>query len=466
MKKLVLFLVSVVWSLLFCACEPKDDKPPYFVHVESVAFNLPELTLNVTQTYRLEVVFTPEDAGNKKVTWLNSNPEVATVSSQGLVTAVSVGTTEIGIQTDDMRRKASITVTVEPFKVENPITSITLSETQLQFQVTDGSVTLSTTILPEDASMPTVVWLSTDPYVAEVDENGVVTPIGHGTAMIKASAIDGSEQEAVCEVSVNGIKDKNYDIVGGINADNYYKIIYFPVEMEVTFPDGTKKKQIWLDRNLGAKKVATAYDDHEAYGSLYQWSRKADGHEQMNWASRVSGTSVYPATEVNATVADREDAGHSNFIPVNGDWCSKESLDGLWGGKSQDAEASAPLDSITQVNNPCPAGYRLPTPQEFILMTKAVTGVDIAFNKNTPVADVNAKFAAHALHLPSPGLRLFSTGAISNVCERGAYWTNTSPANAKNAYRFMYFGGKVYTDSYQRSNGYSVRCIRDNRTKK
>lgn len=476
MKKVFLILLPVLCSAFFIACEPKEDEAPYFAHVESVAFKPAELTLSVTKTFRLELVFTPENAGNKKVTWINSNPEVATVSSEGLVTAISVGTTTISVQTDDMRRKASIIVTVEPFRVDNPITSITLSETSHSFQVTDGSITLTKTILPADASMPTVVWSTTDPYVASVDENGVVKPVGHGKAKIKAMSIDGSGQFAECEVSVNGIKDKNYDLTDGINADGYYKIIYYPVEVEITLADGTKKTQLWLDRNLGAKKVAASFDDYEAYGSLFQWSRKADGHEQINWTTAKAGVSVYPATAANERVTSRENAGHTKFIPVASgmyDWVTDKSseLDGLWGGKSTKLDISAPLDSVTQVNNPCPIGYRVPTVDEFMQMATAVTGEPMKFNTQiSKIKNPNQVFADHVIHLPSAGLRNYKDAAIMNISERGAYWTNASAApageNYNNSNRFLFFASYLMANPYQRSNGYSIRCIRDDKPAK
>ena len=36
----------------------------------------------------------------------------------------------------------------------------------------------------------------------------------------------------------------------------------------------------WMDRNLGASRVATGNTDAEAYGDLYQWGRAADGHQK------------------------------------------------------------------------------------------------------------------------------------------------------------------------------------------
>ena len=38
--------------------------------------------------------------------------------------------------------------------------------------------------------------------------------------------------------------------------------------------------QVWMDRNLGASRVATSSTDSAAYGDLYQWGRGTDGHEK------------------------------------------------------------------------------------------------------------------------------------------------------------------------------------------
>ena len=43
--------------------------------------------------------------------------------------------------------------------------------------------------------------------------------------------------------------------------------------------DVTYGTQTWMDRNLGARRVATAVDDVFSYGNYYQWGRPADGHE-------------------------------------------------------------------------------------------------------------------------------------------------------------------------------------------
>ena len=128
---------------------------------------------------------------------------------------------------------------------------ITLSSISHDFLVTDGPITLTATVTPENPSIPTLEWLSSDEGVARVSQEGVVTPVGHGRAIITAKANDGSKQKAECKVTVRGVKDRNYD-----GADEYYKLIYYPVNIEVTLSDGTKATQTWLDRNLGAKKVA------------------------------------------------------------------------------------------------------------------------------------------------------------------------------------------------------------------
>ena len=59
---------------------------------------------------------------------------------------------------------------------------------------------------------------------------------------------------------------------------------------------------IWLDRNLGALRVAQAFNDHQAYGDLYEWGRAADGHEDITWTSSTAGTADNGTTATRADV--------------------------------------------------------------------------------------------------------------------------------------------------------------------
>lgn len=445
----------------------KEDTPPHFVHVESVSFGMSTLSISETKTHQLQIAFTPEDSGNKKISWYNTNPDAATVSATGLITAKAEGVTTIGIQTDDMRRKTEVTVTVTPFLADIPITSITLSTYSQAFLATDDALTVTSTITPANASIPTLEWISSDTGVATVSQDGVITPVGHGRATITVKANDGSKQKAECKVTVNGVLDRNY-----ASGDDYYKLIYYPVNIEVTLADGTKVMQTWLDRNLGASKVAASKDDYQAYGSLFQWSRKADGHEKTSWTTSSAGTMFNGITGAGERVSDRANAGHSKFIPIPtapNDWALQSSTDadGLWGGVYIKNDLHAALDSESQVNNPCPLGYRVPTVDEFLAMGGAVLGTTLKFNTKFTITDPNTVFAESVLHLPSSGDMLFSsaTAATENGNAHGVYWTNASASKAgdnyNNANRFLFMSGQVIANPYQRANGYSVRCIRD-----
>ena len=176
---------------LSATCEVTVMLPP----VVSVTLNREELVRLVGETFQLQVTVLPAEA-LQVVTWLTSNPEVVTVDETGLVTAVAEGTATItATTTDGTELSATCEVTVAI-----PASSVTLDQSELQKFIGE-TCQLQATVLPE-AAIQNVIWLSSNPEVATVDETGLVTAVGSGAATITATTTDGTELSATCEVNV------------------------------------------------------------------------------------------------------------------------------------------------------------------------------------------------------------------------------------------------------------------------
>ena len=170
--------------------------------VTGVSLDKTNLNLNVGVEATLTPTITPDNATDKSVTWESSAPGVATVDTNGKVTAVAEGTATITVTTADGGKTATCEVTVTQ-PAETPVTSVTLDKTRLTLDV-GGSDTLTATVKPDDATNKAVTWSTSDKNVATVDQNGNVKAVGAGKATITATTADGSGKTATCEVTVNG----------------------------------------------------------------------------------------------------------------------------------------------------------------------------------------------------------------------------------------------------------------------
>jgi hypothetical protein len=176
--------------------------------------------------------------------------------------------------------------------------------------------------------------------------------------------------------------------------------------------------RIWMDRNLGAERVATSSTDALAFGDLYQWGRRSDGHQCRN-----SGTTTTQSTS--------DTPGHANFIINSNDWRNPNN-DALWQG-------------VNGTNNPCPTGYRLPTIAEWD-----------AERLTWPTQNVIGGFNS-VLKFPANGARgyqgQFYTGYI-------AYWSSTTQGTSS---RMIAISGNNVdvSNTYRRADGNGVRCIKN-----
>ena len=137
----------------------------------------------------------PETAENKNLIWESSNPEVASVDENGVVTGHSNGSTVITCKTEigGFKDSCTVSVTTKPDR-------IMLDYTERDIYTTK-SVTLEAIVYPETANDKSVKWTSNNTKVATVDQSGKVTGVGAGTATITAKTNVGG-LTASCIVNV------------------------------------------------------------------------------------------------------------------------------------------------------------------------------------------------------------------------------------------------------------------------
>ncbi len=180
--------------------------------------------------------------------------------------------------------------------------------------------------------------------------------------------------------------------------------------------------RIWMDRNLGASQAATSSFDAAAYGHIYQWGRATDGH-QFRSSGATSGLS-------------HSDTAGCSFITVDRsphDWRSPQNHN-LWQG-------------VNGTNNPCPAGFRLPT------------GAELNAERLSWSSDNAAGAFASPLKLPMAGARLHINGTFGKEGSEGHYWSSTVDGTESQQLDFSNSGVGIYKRS--RAFGSSVRCIKD-----
>ncbi len=158
--------------------------------VTSITLSRTSASLKAGETVTLTATVKPDDATDKSVSWSTSNSSVATVSN-GVVTAVKIGTATITAEAGG--KTATCTITV----VTTPVTSVTLNRTSASLKAGE-TVTLTATVKPDDATDKTVTWTTSNNSVAVVS-NGLVTAKALGTAVITAAA---SGRTATCSITV------------------------------------------------------------------------------------------------------------------------------------------------------------------------------------------------------------------------------------------------------------------------
>ncbi|MCR4748882.1 MAG: Ig-like domain-containing protein [Lachnospiraceae bacterium] len=158
--------------------------------------------LNIGMTIALTAEVEADAGADKTVTWSSSDDKVATVSAEGLVTAVGKGKAVIKAKAGD--KEASVTVEVLSVPVSN-IKITGYSAEPIPMQIGD-TVQLACTVSPANATDSSVTWSSSDDKVVTVDDKGLITAVANGEATIRATANDGSKVSGSVKVKVANVE--------------------------------------------------------------------------------------------------------------------------------------------------------------------------------------------------------------------------------------------------------------------
>jgi hypothetical protein len=189
----------------------------------------------------------------------------------------------------------------------------------------------------------------------------------------------------------------------------------------VTYGTVSSNGQCWLDRNLGASRVALSSTDANAYGDYFQWGRVVDGHQILT-------------SNTTTIVSTTNSPGNANFILAKPDWISPQN-DNLWQG-------------VSGINNACPLGFRLPT----------ITELDnerVSWSTNNSVGAF-----ASPLKLTVAGYR-YIDNVWTNANQMGRLWSSTVSGTTVLCLEFGSTNNATIIKAALRSTGRSVRCIKN-----
>ena len=200
------------------------------VKVSGLSLNVTTLSIDAGSSEQLEAQITPFNATNQAVTWLSSNPEVATVDAQGFVFGMAAGMSTISAVTQDGGYVAECQVTVH--QVNIPVTGVTIESDEINIFETQ-CIPVVATVLPSNASNQSVSWASADETVATVDDFGLLCAQNIGSTTLTVTTNDGAftyvtdvnvlPQPQNYLVSASSVSGRTYEVVNSFTVGSRFR---------------------------------------------------------------------------------------------------------------------------------------------------------------------------------------------------------------------------------------------------
>jgi len=259
---------------------------------------------------------------------------------------------------------------------------------------------------------------------------------GDGRFLVKCNELDGNYYGQLLAILP-------YPVTSSASSDLTIKATAYVISDDggeiyppVVGPDGS----FWLKHNLEADYVTvgnpnfnpdadiTSIQDVHAYGNLWQWGRKSEGHQLINYPAVNLGSPVNGTTTTKSN-----NPANALFILSDGNWRTSADY-GLW-------------NKINTSNQVCPKDWRLGTEQEWR---------DIRDGEGAKFGTINPP---DFLQLTLPGIRKNTDGLVYNTGLGDTfYWTGDYRGDGPQAMRFDGGQDNSYFSSRVAAEGGPVRC--------
>ena len=182
-------------SQITVTAAPVIPTEPVIVPVSSITLTPSSLSMIVGSSSDLTATILPLNATNLNKSYVSANPNVASVSLTGKVTAVAPGNTNITVTSVGSGKTSVATV-----NVTQPVVSVNLPVQNLSILV-GATYSLTGSVSPSNATNQKINYSSSNNSIAMIDTNGLTTGVSAGTAIITATSADGSKT-ATCNLTV------------------------------------------------------------------------------------------------------------------------------------------------------------------------------------------------------------------------------------------------------------------------
>lgn len=311
----------------------------------------------------------------------------------------------------------------EPDPSPASVQSVSLSITSQSFTAVGQTVQITVTVTPKDAVYKAIEWLSSNTDVATVSNDGLVTCVGFGTAIITVTVADKS---ASCEVTVE--KNTVTDACG-----NEYRTVKIG-------------SQVWMAENMRCDKYDT--QSERAGASVY-----IDASMTYDpYYTDASNESYWWKGDHYADKLSSEQIAKLGYLY---NWAAVLGLEDANASKSQEKPFEGNRQGI------CPNGWHVPTSAEFTKLKNYVGTNPGAKIKSTSgwYDDTNGTDDFSFTALPAG----YANG--QTVCEPGrgtGFWTATPRGNNLHVYYYGLNTGSTLNEvSGYRYEAHSLRCVKN-----